>query len=118
MTVDRQRAPIWDSKFLNLNFWRVSWHLIACQFRLLSPEPMVVEQPKFTWVEERTFLCNHLEPLIGTCSVGALTRHVDYFGWFVTRPLRWPAASIVARSHPSPSARTPPGFPRAPRPQR
>jgi hypothetical protein len=29
----------------------------------------------------------------------AVTRHVDYFEWFVT--LRWPAPSIVERSHPS-----------------
>ena len=28
--------------------------------RLLSPEPMVVKQPKFTRVEEPTLLCNHL----------------------------------------------------------
>jgi hypothetical protein len=25
-----------------------------------SPEPMVVKQPQFTRVEERTLLCNHL----------------------------------------------------------
>src|SRR5690348_9064830 len=28
--------------------------------RLLSPEPVVVKQPKFTRVEEPTLLCNHL----------------------------------------------------------
>src|ERR1700751_1497789 len=31
--------------------------------RLLSPEPMVVEQPKFTRVEEPTLLCNQVESL-------------------------------------------------------
>src|SRR6516162_6083699 len=29
--------------------------------RLLSPEPLVVKQPKFTRVEEPTLLCNHIE---------------------------------------------------------
>jgi catechol 2,3-dioxygenase-like lactoylglutathione lyase family enzyme len=29
--------------------------------RLLSPEPLVVKQPKFTRVEEPTFLCNHFQ---------------------------------------------------------
>jgi hypothetical protein len=28
--------------------------------RLLSPEPLVVKQPKFTRVEEPTLLCNHV----------------------------------------------------------
>jgi hypothetical protein len=28
--------------------------------RLLSPEPMVVEQPKFTRVKEPTLLCNQV----------------------------------------------------------
>src|SRR5215469_2700860 len=28
--------------------------------RLLSPEPLVVKQPKFTRVEEPTLLCNHI----------------------------------------------------------
>jgi hypothetical protein len=29
--------------------------------RLLSPEPVVVKQPKFTRVEEPTLLCNQVE---------------------------------------------------------
>ncbi len=35
-----------------------------------------------------------------TCTISELTRHVDYFEWFVTPPLRWPAPSIVVRSRP------------------
>src|SRR6516162_7295222 len=32
--------------------------------RLLSPEPLVVKQPKFTRVEEPTLLCNQPEKLV------------------------------------------------------
>jgi hypothetical protein len=50
-------------KKCNLLKARVVIYAYNHHVRLLSPEPMVVEQPQFTRVEEPTLLCNHLTVL-------------------------------------------------------
>src|SRR5262249_46093833 len=52
---------------------RVVIYAYQVHVRLLSPEPLVVMQPKSTRVEEPTLLCNHVE-----LGVGKFPEHLEH----------------------------------------